>query len=189
MVGTAGSLDFVAGNAELGTICGVAPTGNLVPDASCTPAGGTAVKGVAHTRLTWYAPAIFKPFYLYAETEGRDKGDSLANSYAGVEPITIDVILIPSTVTGGATGISVFAHLHDGAAHDIQGETLTFRTSNTIDSGFGGVPGAATTTATTDVNGRASVSNLDTGVLANTTVTITVSIGPYSGTVALTITP
>ncbi|MEA1900347.1 MAG: invasin domain 3-containing protein, partial [Thermodesulfobacteriota bacterium] len=75
------NLDFVAGNAELGVICGVVPTGNLDPDTTCTPSGGFSIKGIAHTRLTWGEPAIFEPFYLYAETEGRNLGKSLAMSY------------------------------------------------------------------------------------------------------------
>ena len=189
--GTETNLDFVAGNAELGLICGVSATGNLEMDATCTPAGGTAIKGVAHTRLTWPSQAIWKPFYLYAETEGRDLGDSFQGAYPCVTPVTIEVTIIPSTVTGGAGGITVSAHLHDGATnhHDIPDQVLTFTTSNTAVSGFGAV-GTPTAAATTDENGMASVSNLVTGgVAADTDVIITVSSGGFAGTATLTITP
>ncbi len=187
ITGSETSLNFVAGNAEYGQICGVVPTGNLEPDTTCTPSSGTAMKGVAHTRLTWISEAIWNPFYLYAESEGRNIGDTLAGTYAGVTPVTIDVTIFPSTVTGAATGISVYAHLYDGADNDIPDQTLTFTTSNTSDTGFGAL-GTPTNTDITDVNGRASVSNLVTdNVGATTTVTIKVSVGSYSGSATLTI--
>ncbi len=183
------NLDFVAGNAERGVICGVVPTGNLEPDGTCTPEEETtAVKGVAHTRLTWGEPAIFKPFYLYAETEGRRLGDSLAQDYPGVAPIAIDVTLVPSSVFPDGTQVTVNALFHDGADHNIHDEDLTFKTDNTLLSGFGGV-GTATTTATTDNNGWATVS-LDTAdVCLDTATDITISAyqGIYIGTATLSI--
>ena len=190
LTGTETSLDFVAGNAELGQICGVVPTGNLEPDTTCTPSSGKAIKGVAHTRLTWAEPGIWKPFYLYAESEGRNTGDTFTSNYPAVAPVAIDVSIIPGTVTGGAT-VSVYAHLHDGATHphDIRDQTLLFTTSDTTNTGFGAV-GTATDTAITDDNGVASVSSLVTGVVVSqTTVTITVSVGRYSGSGTLTINP
>ena len=179
----------MAGNAERGVICGVVPTGNLEPDGTCTPEPlTTVIKGVAHTRLTWVESAIFKPFYLYAETEGRRLGDSLAQDYQGIDPVTIDVTLVPGSVFPDATQVTVNAEFHDGADHDIQDEELTFKTDNTLLSGFGGV-GTATTTATTDNNGWATVS-LDTAdVCLNTDTDITISAyqGIYIGTATLSI--
>jgi len=193
------NLDFVAGNAERGQICGVVPTGNREPDGTCTPSSGTAVKGVAHTRLTWGAPGIWQPYNLYAATQGRGLGRALTDSYPGVTrvgfPIAIDVTIIPSKVGQPYTGIEVHAHLHDGAVdpHDISGVQLTFITSNTALTGFG-VLGTATYTdpvlTVTNADGKTSVSNLLTGgavVGSDTTVTITVSGGGYSGTATLTI--
>jgi len=188
--GSETNLDFVAGNAELGVICGVVPTGNREPDATCTPVGGTAIKGVAHTRLTWGEPAIFELFYLYAETEGRNLGKSLAMSYPGVAPVAIDVTLDPSSVLAGTGGITVNAHFHDGAnpAHNIRNKILTFKTDNTFVSGFG-VVGTSSETATTNINGIASASDLVTKECldTNTDVTISVSYGQYIGTATLTI--
>jgi len=186
--GSEANLDFVAGNAEHGIICGVVPTGNLEPDSSCTPSGGKAIKGVAHTRLTWGEPAIFKPFYLYTETEGRRLGDSLAQDYPGVVSIAIDVTLVPSSVFPDGTQVTVNAEFHDGADHNIHGEDLTFETDNTLLSGFGGV-GTATTTATTDNDGRATVS-LDTDDVClniDTDVTISASHDIYIETATLTL--
>jgi len=188
LTGTETNLDFVAGNAERGVICGVVPTGNLEPDGTCAPATGTAIKGVAHTRLTWGEPAIFKPFYLYAETEGRRLGDSLAQDYPGIDPVTIDVTLVSSSVFPDGTQVTVNAEFHDGADHNIHGEDLSFKTDNTLLSGFGGV-GNATTTATTDNNGWATASLdtddvcLDTG----TDITISASHDIYIGTATLTL--
>ncbi|MCD6266247.1 MAG: Ig-like domain-containing protein, partial [Deltaproteobacteria bacterium] len=187
LIGSEPNLDFVAGNAKHGEICGVVPTGNLEPDTTCTPSSGSAIKGVAHTRLTWASRGIWKPFYLYAESEGRNMGDSLSSSYPAVAPVTIDVTIVPSTVTGGNT-VSVYAHLYDGATnpHDIRDQTLTFTTSDTTNTGFGAV-GTATETDITDENGVASA-DLVTGVVGSqTTVTITVNVGRYSGTATLTI--
>ena len=190
--GTDTGLDFVVGNAELGTICGVVPTGNLEPDATCTPLGGTAIKGVAHTRLTWAESAIFEPFYLYAETEGRNLGKTFGKpySYPGIDPVAIDVTLDPVSVFAGTGGITVNAHFYDGAnpAHNIPDKELTFKTDNTSVSGFGSV-GTPSDTDTTNVSGIASVSNLDTqGCLdTDTDVTISVSYGQHIGTATLTI--
>jgi len=192
LTGSESVLDFVAGNAELGTICGVVPTGNLEPDATCTPMGGTAIKGVAHTRLTWAEPAIFEPFYLYAETEGRNLGKTFGKPYfyPGIDPVAIDVTLDPVSVFAGTGGITVNAHFHDGAnpAHNIPDKELTFKTDNTSVSGFAGV-GTLLDTDTTNVNGIASVSNLVTQGCLNTdtNVTISVSYEQYIGTAALTI--
>lgn len=191
--GTETNLDFVAGDAERGQICGGATTGNREPDGTCTPSSGTAVKGVAHTRLTWGAPAIWKPYNLFAATQGRGLGRSLSDSYPALTrvgfPIAIDVSVVPSKVTGGTT-VSVYAHLHDGAEnpHDIGGQVMTFTTSDTANSGFGAV-GTVSETATGGDDGWASVTNLETLVAApaNTSVTITVSAGGYTGSATLTI--
>ena len=193
--GSETDLDFVAGNAELGVVCGVVPTGNLEPDTTCTPSGGIAIKGVAHTRLTWAEPAIFKPFYLYAETEGRNLGKTFGKpySYPGIEPVAIDITLDPASVFAGEEFITVNAHFHDGAtpSHNIREEELTFTTDNTNISGFGGIgAGFETTTDDTNDNGVA-VTTLD--VVTNDcidserNVTISVSHEQYMGTATLTI--
>ena len=195
--GSETGLDFVAGNAELGVICGVVPTGNLEPDTTCTPSGGFSIKGIAHTRLTWGEPAIFEPFYLYAETEGRNLGKTFGKPYyyPGIEPVAIDVTLDPTSVFAGTEDITVNAYFHDGATirakpmfHNIPNKELTFKTNNTSVSGFD-VVGTLSETATTNVNGIASVSNLVTqGCLdTDTDVTISVSYGQYIGSATLTI--
>lgn len=192
LTATAYLLNFVAGNAVYGTICGVVPTGNFELDPSCTQLTDTIpIKGVAHTKLTWPSSVIFQPFYLFAETEARNLGKSLVFNYPGVAPISIDVTIVPNLVLAGDTGITVEAHFHDGALitpHHIQNATLTFKTHNSVVSGFGAV-GTATTTDDTDTWGIASVNNLETMECLDALayVTIVVSSGNYYGTATLTI--
>ena len=181
-------LNFVAGSAELGTVCGSAQTGNLERDASCAPTtvgGPGSIKGVAHTKLTWVPRGIFKPFHLYAESVGGDVGDTLANVYYGVAPLSVNVAVVPdsvSSITGGSNLI-VRVEVEDGADHDIQGELVTFYSGDATKANFGG---AISDSAITDINGFASVSTLDiipydegdeTGCGPGDSVTITTSFG------------
>jgi hypothetical protein len=53
LMGSEENIQFVAGTTVFGSICGVVLTGHQEPDATCTPAGGTIIKGIAHTRLTY----------------------------------------------------------------------------------------------------------------------------------------
>jgi PKD repeat protein len=186
-------LPFVAGTAELGTVCGVVTTGNLEPDGTCTPATGTVIKGVAHSRITWTPQAIFKPFYLYAESVGRTVGDAIGDLYPAVAPVSISVTINPPTVLSGQQDIEVFAQYSDGGSHLIPNEVITFSSSNPLVASFGGPPpgGTATTTDTTDSAGRASTADLDTLLCLSeqTSVTITASSGPFAGDASLTIQP
>jgi PKD repeat protein len=157
---TESNLDFVAGNAELGEICGYGETGGAIPNVLCVPALVPAIKGVARSRLTWSLDARGFPFCIYAETAGRDLGDTLCDVYRSIEDVKIDVVIIPSDITADmADGITIQAHFYDAADNDLVGRTLTFRTSNSAVTGFGAV-GTATTTAVTNLNGRATVENL-----------------------------
>ncbi len=190
MNSTASSLSFVAGNAELGTVCGTVPTGTIGYDTTCSPTdtGIPAIKGIAHTLVTWPSQATWQPFTLYAETEGRTLGAYFSGTYSAVAPVTIDVTLPYSTVTGG-TPVNIYAHIYDGANNDLGGLTLTFTTDNSTDTGFGAI-GTASTTSVADANGYTSAVTLNTqAVTADTSVTITVSMAQYSGTAALTLKP
>lgn len=188
--GTASSLSFVAGNAELGKICGFNVTGADAPDALCvpTPLVATPVKGVAHTRLTWPKQAILEPFCLYAESEGRNLGESYCGFYPPIEDVVIDVAVNPASIIPGYTGtITIQAHFYDDVGTDLADKTLLFQTSDTANSGFGAL-GTATTTAVTNENGIATVTDL---VVADcrpaTSITITVSIGDFLGTATLSL--
>jgi adhesin/invasin len=179
MNGSESGLDFVAGYAELGSICGSVQTGNLETDSSCTPTtvgGAGSIKGVAHTSLTWVPQAIFKPYHLYAESVGGDVGDTLADSYPAAAPVAVTVTLTPSSVQSGTTGIFVVAEFKDGSGNPIQGLNVLFSSSNPAQANFAG---STTTTEDTGSDGRASTNE----------VTITAANGPYSGEAALTIQP
>jgi adhesin/invasin len=191
MNGSESGLDFVAGFAELGSICGSVQTGNLEMDSSCTPTtvgGAGSIKGVAHTKLTWVPQGIFKPFYLYAESVGGDVGDTLAGTYPAVTDLKITVTIIPDSVLSGTTDIFVEAEYKDGSDNPIQGEIVTFTTSNPLLANFGGAP--ATTDETNSV-GKASTNDLDTQQCldSQSTVTITAAIGSYAGEATLAIQP
>jgi hypothetical protein len=185
------NLDFVAGTAELGTVCGVVTTGNQEPDGTCTPSTGTSIKGVAHSRLTWTPQGIFKPFYLYAESVGRTVGDAIGDDYPAVAPVSITVTITPPTVLSGEQDIEVFAQYQDGGSHPIPNEQITFSSSNPLVTSFGGPPpgGTATITDITDSAGRATTNDLDTlsCLSEQTTVTVTASSGPFAGAATLTI--
>ncbi|MCF8050021.1 MAG: Ig-like domain-containing protein [Desulfobacterales bacterium] len=184
---------FVAGNAQLGTICTVVPTGNLIPDTTCTPATGTSVKGVAHSRLTWTGADIFKPFYLYAQSadSGINLGQALSSTYGFFEPAIIDVSLVPASSVAGGTPVTVSAHLHDSASpsNDLSNQTLDFAINNTTVAGFGAI-GNGTTTSVTNQNGIAQTSLVTNAVAAtvNVTVSYTAATGEtYTGTATLTL--
>jgi adhesin/invasin len=191
LLATNTGLPFVAGSAELGTVCGVVTTGNLEPDGTCNPATGTPIKGVAHSRLTWTPQGIFKPFYLYAESVGRTVGDAIGDAYPAVAPVAMTVTINPPSVLSGQQDIEVFAQYTDGGGHFIPNEVVTFISSNPLVASFGGPPpgGSASTTDTTNSAGRASTNDLDTIYCldANTNVTITASSGPFSGSAGLSI--
>jgi adhesin/invasin len=184
-------LEFVAGTAELGTVCGVVTTGNLEPDGTCTPSSGTVIKGVAHSRMTWTPQGIFKPFYLYAESVGRTVGDAIGDTYPAVAPVAITVTITTPTVLSGQQDIEVFAQYQDGGSHPIPNEVITFSSSNPLVASFGGPPpgGTSTITDTTGSDGRATTTDLDTLTCLSeqTIVTITASSGPYAGNAPLTI--
>jgi len=187
------NIEFYAGNAELGVVCGVVQTGNSEPTTLCDYTSSSGTKGIAHTRLTWGESAIWKPFYLYAATSGengQNLGMTFVDTYPGVADVEIEVFIIPGEVTQDYTGIEVYAHLFDAGDHDISDQQLTFITSNPGITGFGGVIGTATAAAITD-DGWAWVT-LDTGGVplaadSSEDVTITVSIGSYFGEETLTI--
>lgn len=182
-------LPFVAGTAELGTVCGVVTTGNLEPDGTCSPSSGTVIKGVAHSRLTWTPQGIFKPFYLYAESVGRTVGDAIGDNYLAVAPVSITVTINPPSVLAGTQDIEVFAEYSDGGSHPISNELITFSTSNALITGFDNTVGTATDSDVTDSAGRATVDDLatQTCLAENATVTITASSGPFAGAATLTI--
>lgn len=184
-------LDFVAGYAELGSVCGSVQTGNLEMDSSCTPTtvgGAGSIKGVAHTKLTWVPQGIFKPFYLYAESVGGDVGDTLAGSYPGVTNLSVNVSIIPDTVLSGTSGIFVEAEFKDGSDNPIQGETVTFSSNNPLLANFGGAP---VITDETNSVGKATTFELATQTCldAQQTVKITAAIQSYTGDASLTILP
>ncbi len=179
-------LNYLAGSSELGTVCGFAQTGNLERDSSCTPTevGGTgSIKGVAHTTVTWVPQGIFRPFNLYAESVGGDVGDTWADNYPAVAPVTVTVTIAPSSVRSGETGIAVVAEIKDGAGNPIQGENVTFSSSN---PGTAFISGASP--VVTDTSGKASTT-IDTGIClkANTNVTITAALGSFVGTNTLAV--
>jgi hypothetical protein len=184
--GPESGLNFVAGSSELGTVCGSAQTGNLERDSSCTPTtvgGPGSIKGVAHTKLTWVPRGIFKPFHLYAESVGGVVGDTLADSYPAVAPVTVNVTVAPNSVRSGDTGIAVVAEIKDGAGNPIQGENVFFSSSN---SGVAFVSG--TNPVVTGTDGKVATT-VDTGacLTANTNVTITAALGSFVGTGSLAV--
>jgi len=187
--GTATDLEFVAGNAELGEICGFGVTGNLIPDTQCAPSlSFTAIKGVAHTRLTYPLYALFEPFCLYAESEGRNVGDTLCSLYPAIEDVTINVSVLPASVPAGTTEVIIVqAEFVDAGGNGIANKVLTFETSDPGISGFGAI-GTGTTTAITNGDGIAMVSDLVVGdCIDSDTITIRVSYGQFIGTGALAI--
>jgi hypothetical protein len=208
MEGPETGIPFVVGNAIQGVICGVSPTGYEPPDSTCTFTGNKDIKGLAHTMMTYPASAIWDPMYLYAETGGRTLGDSsfgiLPDNYPAIEPVTVEVILSPTTVRENnelvGTQVTVFAHLSDGGGNAIQGKTLKFATSDLIYTGFDDgshlfadrLPGVS---ITTDVNGDASVVLLVGGgtppynITGTYPVEVSVSIKSYVGKATLTIKP
>ena len=191
--GTETGLDFVAGNAQLGTICTVVSTGNQIPDTNCAPATGVAVKGVAHSRLTWSGSEIFKPFYLYAESEdpGLSLGQARSSTYWFFKPAIIDVSLIPASSVAGGTTVTVSAHLHDSASpfNNLSNQTLHFAINNTTDAGFG-VIGNGTTTSVTGQNGiaQATLATNAGAAAVDLTATYTTATGEtFTGTATLTL--
>jgi hypothetical protein len=179
-------LNFVAGYAELGLVCGSAQTGNLERDSSCIPTtvgGPGSIKGVAHTKLTWVPQGIFKPFHLYAESVGGEVGDTLADNYPAVAPVSVTVTIAPSSVRSGDAGISVVAEIKDGAGNPIQGENIFFSSSN---SGVAFISGA--NPVVTDTAGKAATTIATVDCLpANTNVTITAARGSFVGTGSLSV--
>ena len=185
--GSETGLDFVAGSAELGTVCGSVQTGNLEMDSSCTPTtvGGLgSTKGVAHTTLTWVPQAIFKPFHLYAESVGGDVGNTRADSYSAVAPVTVTVTLAPSSVRSGTGGIFVEAEIKDGAGNRIEGQPIVFSSS---DPGVAFISGP--NPVVTGPSGKAATTIGTASCLtANASVTITAALGSFKGTGTLTVT-
>jgi hypothetical protein len=187
MNGSESGLDFVAGYAELGTVCGSVQTGNLEMDSYCTPTtvgGPGSIKGVAHTKLTWVPQGIFKPYFLYAESVGGDVGDTLADGYAGVENGNYTVTISPNSVLSGTTGISVVAEFEDGADNPIQGQPVVFSSSN---------PGVAFISGPnpviTNSNGIVATTISTTSCLTtNETVTISAALGSLGATATLSVT-
>jgi len=203
MIGTETALDFVAGFAELGTVCGSVQTGNLEMNSSCIPTAiGTSgsIKGVAHTTLTWTPQGIFKPFHLYAESVGGDVGDTLADTYPAVTPVDVALTLAPSNVRAGDEYISAVAEINDGKDNAIQGEFMNFSSSNTgvasfIDDNDTANPADDIKNLTswqdaTSTQGIASaIIGTATCLAENTNVTITAQLGGiYLDTATLTVT-
>jgi hypothetical protein len=144
---------------------------------------------VAHTLLTFPGDAIWTGFYLYAESGGRTLGDTIQELYPAVEPVKIDVTIIPDTVSPDYGTMTITARLYDGGNHSIIGQPLTFTTGNTTYTGFGAL-GTPSTIAITNNNGLAQADLVIGGgvpSILNNKAIITVSIGQYSGTATLTI--
>ena len=102
--------------------------------------------------------------------------------------LAVSIILIPGSVAEGVAypGIIVQAQAKDAGDHFIQGETVTFTSSNTAIANFGG--GSAIDTAVTDEAGWAGVNTLNaTGACAaGDTVIITASIAGIAEEATLT---
>ena len=182
LIGTETNLNFVVGNAEFGSVCGVVFTSDLEPNAICEPSTGSGQKGVAHTRVTWGEPGIWKPFYIYAESEGKEIGAVLTETYPAIEPVTIDVALSAETVSPG-TQVTVTAHLCDGGDHDIRNVALTFTSSDKTVAKFNST-GTESAQKITDSAGKASVA---INAIKEGSVTISASISDYRGDAELTI--
>lgn len=170
-------LDFVVGNAKYGSVCGVVLTGNLELNEICEPSTGITQKGVAHTRLTWGEPGIFKPFYIYAESEGKEIGVALAETYRAIDPVKIDVGLSAEMVSPG-TPVEVTAHIYDGGGHNIRDRNLLFTLSDPDVAYFLDTP------LPTSNQGKTSV-RIQT--LKEGDVTISASYQDYRGDAELTI--
>jgi glycosyl hydrolase family 2 len=181
LTGAESNLNFVAGNAEYGSICGVVLTGNLEPNETCSPTSGKTIKGVAHTRLTYGEPAIWKGFYIYAESEGGNTGSTLTDTYPAILPVSIDVSLSAAKVSPG-TQVFVSAHLYDAGDHDIRDIVLTFTSSDPDVAQFVSTPQGTSSSGRT----TATLNTVDTSE-GTVTVEISVSAGEFVGSASLSV--
>lgn len=187
-------LPFEVGNNynAYGVVCGSNPTdaanvytGNWKLDAECKiiEASGS-VKGVVHSRLTWYEESIGMPFTLYAVSPGGTAGDVYESIFPDNVAPVISIALEPPSVLAGAQDIVARATLTQSSIAMFN-EQVSFTTSNASVADFQGSPSVV---GVTDAWGEAVVL-LDTyASCTNTSAVITADFYGVEASEALNIT-